>query len=78
MDQGLLSGTTVLVLSAKSATRFPKTGWKMQLFAQQGNQGREDTKAQAALLSQRKHRLCLGEQLEGKDCWVLEGTWELL
>lgn len=50
----------------------------MQLFAQQGNHGREDTKAQAALLSQRKHRLCLGEQLEGKDCWVLEGTWELL
>lgn len=39
MDQGLLSATTILVLSAKSATRFPKSGLKMQLFAQQVRSG---------------------------------------
>lgn len=62
MDQRLPSGSTVLVLSTESATGFPKTRWKSNSFSSrhllEGNQGREETKGQAALPVQTKHRHC--------------------
>lgn len=63
MDQRLLSGSTVLVLSTKSATRFKKKkdGKRNSFLSRhllEGNQGREETKGQAALPVQMKHRHC--------------------
>lgn len=84
MDQRLPSGSTLLVLSTKNATRFPKTRWKMQFFPQQAPSGgksgqRRDKRPGCPSSSDKTQRLCLREQLEGKEwLWSCKAPRELL